>query len=79
MLFLGFISGKRIRFPGKWAKTLKNPGSLTSTQDEPLVEAPDPSIPNNYVEFRPASNGTSPRPQNQHVQYVCVGEAIKNQ
>ena len=32
MLFLGFISGKRIRFPGKWAKTLKNPGSLTSTQ-----------------------------------------------
>ena len=32
MLFLGFISGKRIRFPGKWAKSLKNPGSLTSTQ-----------------------------------------------
>ena len=32
MLFLGFISGKRIRFPGKWAKTFKNPGSLTSTQ-----------------------------------------------
>ena len=32
MLFLGFISGKRIRFPGEWAKTLKNQGSLTSTQ-----------------------------------------------
>ena len=32
MLFLGFISGKRIIFPGKWAKTFKNPGSLTSTQ-----------------------------------------------
>ena len=32
MLFLGFISGKRIQFPGKWAKTSKNPGSLTSTQ-----------------------------------------------
>ena len=34
MIFLGFISGKRIRFPGKWAKTFKNPGSLTSTQTE---------------------------------------------
>ena len=32
MLFLGFTSGKRPRFPGKWAKTSKNPGSLTSTQ-----------------------------------------------
>ena len=32
MLFLGFISGKRIRFPGKLVKTLNNPGSLTSTQ-----------------------------------------------
>ena len=32
MFFLGFISGKRIQFPGKWAKTSKNPGSLTSTQ-----------------------------------------------
>ena len=36
MLFLGFISGKRIQFPGKWAKTLKNPGSLTSTQKQLL-------------------------------------------
>ena len=32
MLFLGFISGKKNSFPGKCAKTLKNPGSLTSTQ-----------------------------------------------
>ena len=33
MLFLGFISGKRIQFPRKCAKTSKNPGSLASTQD----------------------------------------------
>ena len=33
MSFLGFISGKRISFPGKWAKTFKNPGPLTSTQN----------------------------------------------
>ena len=34
MLFLGFISGKRIRFPGEWAKTQKKSGSLTSTQSK---------------------------------------------
>ena len=28
----GLLSGKIIRFPGKWAKTLKDPGSLTGTQ-----------------------------------------------
>ena len=32
MLFLGFISGKIIRFQGNGPKPLKNPGSLTSTQ-----------------------------------------------
>jgi hypothetical protein len=32
----------------------------------------DPSIPGNCIEFRPASNETSPRPQNQHVQHVCI-------
>ena len=32
MLFLGFISGKQIRFPRKWAKTSKSPGSLTNTR-----------------------------------------------
>ena len=32
MLFLSFISGKRILILGKWAKSLKYPGSLTSTQ-----------------------------------------------
>ena len=37
----------------------------------PLMEAPDPSIPGNCAEFRPASKGTSPKTENQHVQYVC--------
>ena len=32
MLFLGFISGKRIRLPGKFVQNQTNPGSLTSTQ-----------------------------------------------
>ena len=43
-----------------------------------IMEALDPAIQGNRVEFRPASNGTSPRLPNQHVQYVCVGETIKN-
>ena len=34
MLFLGFISGESIQFPGELAKTWKNPGSLTSTQTD---------------------------------------------
>ena len=42
MLFLDFISGKRIGFPGKWAKTLKSPGSLTSTQ---LSKFPPDPVP----------------------------------
>ena len=38
MLFLGFISGKRIRFLEKNAKALKNPGSLT------ILPAQDPVL-----------------------------------
>ena len=41
MLFLGFISGKTIVFPGPWAKTLNNPGSQTRnlTGSQQLVSA----------------------------------------
>ena len=53
MLFLGFISGKRIRFPRKWAKTLKNPGSLTSTQN--LAK----SWTHVFVHVAPASSSAS--------------------
>ena len=38
----------------------------------PLRQAPDPAIPGNCIEFRPASNGTSVRPENQQVQYGYV-------
>ena len=34
MLFLGFISGKIINYQGKFTKTFKKSGSLTSTQIE---------------------------------------------
>ena len=47
MVFLGFISGKTIRFPGKCAKTLKNPGSLTSTQS--LPHDPEHRVPEKHA------------------------------
>ena len=32
MLFLGFISGKRIRFPREWVKTLNDPSVRPQTE-----------------------------------------------
>ena len=55
MLFLGFISGKKITFQGNEPKPKKNPGLLTSTQIKTgLATEVDVVCRSNGVELLPA-------------------------